>query len=78
MGVKLTTPSVVRSMDVKQRGSCHVGQDLTSQGAVCLTAGEGQGECDGDGEGHSGAQLFLQYKKLYLNLISKNSVFSHS
>ena len=51
-------------------------QDLESQGAVCLTVGEGQGECDGDGEGHSGAQLFLQYQKLYVNLISKNSVFS--
>lgn len=53
-----------------------MGQDLESQGAVCLMVGEGQGECDGDGEGHSGAQLFLQYKKLYVNLISKNSVFS--
>lgn len=63
-------------MDVKQRGSCRVGQDLESQGAVCLMVGEGQGECDGDRESHSGAQLFLQYQKLYVNLISKNSVFS--
>ena len=67
---------MVRSMDVKQRGSCHVGQELASQGPVCLTGGEGQGEYNGDGEGHSGVQLCLQYKKLYVNLISKNSVFS--
>lgn len=58
------------------KGAAAMWDRISVSGAVCLTRGEGQGEYNGDGEGLSGAKLCLQYKKLYVNLISKNSVFS--